>query len=290
VRLLIRKLLSGIVSKDQSKRLKRFEHTIQKRIASLVPALERDDLTQILSAELGVSRGDTIMVHAGLSLLNTTLSPAEIRDLVLEILGTEGTLVVPTFSPMAAVDYMRQSEPFDLQGSKSGMGSFAEAVRTAPQAVRSLHPTKSLAAIGPDAAALCVGHETCIYPFGRGSPFERLLERNSLIVGIGVPMSYLSFVHVAEDMHPDAVRNEVWEHQVLEKTCIDGKQAVSVPTRVHNMATMAKADPAKFCKRHVPTDQFAVFRRGGAPFFSIRAGELQQHILRGFREEFSIYD
>lgn len=230
------------------------------------------------------------MIHGGLSLINTQLSATELCDLIQEIIGSEGTLVVPTFSSINAIDYMLQDGIFDVQSSKSGMGAIAENVRRSPGAIRSVHPTKSVAALGHNAEEICAGHEDCVYPFGTGGPFEKLLSKNARIIGIGVPMSYLSFVHVAEDMNPDLVIHRIWDPRVLSKTCSDSGREIKVSTRIHDMRTMARASPKKFCKKHIPKEKFKIFRRSGAPFFSILAQDLYIYILRGFKEGFSIYD
>jgi len=290
MRILVRKLVSRFAGKEQRRRLKHLEYQARKKWIKLHRPLTRDNFRRIFVSDLGVTESDTVMVHGGLSLLNTRLNAAELRDLLLEIIGPIGNLVAPTFSPVSAAEYMKMPEAFDLSRSRSGMGAIAECVRKDHRAIRSLHPTKSVAVIGPSAAEICAGHETSEYPFGYGSPFEKLLERNVLIVGIGVPMSYLSCVHVAEDMHPERINHPVWDPGVLHKLCRDGDRQISVATRVHNMAMMAHADPEKFCRKHLPVDQFANTRRSGAPFFSIRARDLQREILRGFDEGFSIYD
>ena len=290
MRVLIRKFLAGFLGKSQQMRLKRFEYKLRKTIARLQPQLDSDGFKQLLTRDLGLTPGETVMIHGGLSLINTQLSAAEICDLVLEILGSEGTLVVPTFSPINAVDYMLQDGIFDVASSKSGMGAIAENVRRSPGAIRSVHPTKSVAAIGRNAKEICAGHENCAYPFGSGSPFEKLLSKNARIIGIGVPMSYLSFVHAAEDMNPDLVTKRIWDPRVLSKTCRDGGREIRVSTRVHDMTTMARANPEKFCRNHIPKNQFKVFQRHGAQFFSINAQTLQEHILCGLREGLSIYD
>jgi aminoglycoside 3-N-acetyltransferase len=290
VRIFLRKMFAGLTDSNQRRRLKRFEYKIRKWFAHMGPPMTRNDLRAVLVSDLGLEKGDTVMVHAGLSVLNTRLDPVEIRDLICEIIGANGHLVVPAFSPVAAIDYMKDPTPFDRAQSRSGMGAFAETIRLSDGAVRSFHPTKSVVAIGPEAKSLCADHEECIFPFGPGSPFEKLLERNVLIIGIGVPMSYLSFVHVAEDMHPDRVRKRVWDPRALKKRCIDGAREVVVATRVHDMKTMAHADPAKFCRRHLPPGSFKILRRSSTPFFSVRGRILHEEIVRGFDENFSIYD
>lgn len=290
MRVLIRKTVAGVLAPKQRKLLKRLEFKFKKQLMSLTPSITRDDLRRILVSRLDLSEGDAVMVHAGLSLLNTRLSAEEIRDLVLEVIGPRGHLVVPTFPPVAAIDYMLDPAPFDPMNSRSGMGAISEAVRKTEGAWRSLHPTKSVAVIGPDAEEICAGHEDCVYPFGLGSPFERLLERDARIIGLGVPMSYLSFVHVAEDMHPERVRHQVWHSKVLRKACLDGTGERMVATRVHDMKTMVRADPEKFCQLHLAPEKFAVFRYRASPFFATSARNLHQCILRGFDEGFSIYD
>lgn len=290
MRTIARKILADILKKDQIKRLKKLELKFKKTIASLHSPITRDELCNILTARLGVSSGETVMVHSSMSLLNSKMDADEIRDAILEVIGPNGNLVVPTFSPMSGAEYMRKPTPFDLTKSRSGMGALSETVRKTWGAQRSLHPTKSIACIGPQSGMICSGHEKCIYPFGVGSPFQKLLNSNARIIGIGVPMSYLSFVHVAEDMHPERVRHQVWDPVILEKICRNGDCEYVVSTRVHNMSTMAKANPAKFCRRHMPSCHFKSFNFRGTPFFVVSSQALYQSQIRGFDEGFSVYD
>ena len=290
MRVFLRSLLGSILTPASRKQLKRLEHEFKKAKGKLSPKMGEDDLRLLLTKDLRLQLGDTVMVHGGLSAVNTRLTPVDVRAVILDILGPRGNLVVPTFSPQAAFTYMQGPEIFDSRTSRSGMGAIAETVRTTPGAIRSLHPTKSVAVLGPDASGICAGHEACAYPFGMNSPFAKLLEHDARIIGIGVPMFYLSFVHVAEDMYPERASRPIWQPQPMHKLCRDGAHEITVSTYVHDLSTMARANPEKFCSLHVPHEAFVICQKFGAPFFSIRAQDLQQAILRGFETGFTIYD
>ncbi len=231
------------------------------------------------------------MVHASASMLHTRLSNQEIVDVLREVIGASGTLVVPTFPAMTSIHYLKRKGDFDARKTLSGMGVLSEIVRKMPSAFRSTHPIKSVAAIGPAAEDICLGHEQCLYPFGVGSPYEKMLSLGVKIVGIGAPMSYLSFVHVAEDLTPEQVARPVWEAGVYEKVCIDlaGLSHV-VRTKVHNIALMQHANPEKFCRKYLATRDYVLTRRWLTGFFSVDGQALTRVIGEAMREGSTIYD
>src|SRR5262245_48821666 len=106
-------------------------------------------------AELGVSRGRSIFVASDLARLMRFQTPGRQALLdahfsaLIELLGHEGTLFVPT----ASMDLCNTNLVFDLAATPSReMGAFSEFVRTHKQAVRSFHPFWSIAGIGPAAS------------------------------------------------------------------------------------------------------------------------------------------
>lgn len=112
-------------------------------------------------------------------------------DAILRTIGTEGTLVVPTFN--------YSPNPFEPLVTPSVCGRITEAVRMRPNAVRSLHPTHSVAAIGRDAEEITRNHEN-VHPFGIGSPLYKVFEREGKILQIGVGHDTNSIIHVAEEL------------------------------------------------------------------------------------------
>src|ERR1035437_3318515 len=88
---------------------------------------------------------------------------------------------------------------FDPQVTASVVGQVTDFFWRQPGAVRSLHPTHSMAAIGPDAEGICANHESCDTPCGKGTPYERLIEQDCATLMFGVTMNVYTFFHTAED-------------------------------------------------------------------------------------------
>ncbi|MBZ9595086.1 AAC(3) family N-acetyltransferase [Streptomyces yangpuensis] len=155
-----------------------------------------------------------LLVHA--SLRGTGLRPEQLRDALRGVLGPRGTLVVPAFTPqnsrtssahlerIAGMDeaevraFVDRMPPFDPASTPSqGMGSLAEAVRTAPGAARSSHPQTSFAALGADAERLCAGHRLESH-LGEETPLGKLCWEGGQVLMINVGFSVCTAFHLAE--------------------------------------------------------------------------------------------
>ena len=142
--------------------------------------------------DLGLEAGDLVVVHSSLSSFGRVVGGADtVVDALLSVLGPEGTLVVPTFNYMP--------EFFDPELTPSVVGAVTEAVRKRENARRSLHPTHSVAVIGPLSEDIIRDHEKTA-PFGQGSALYRLLELNGKVLLIGVGHTTNSMIHVAEEL------------------------------------------------------------------------------------------
>lgn len=138
------------------------------------PLVTRDTLAGDLRT-LGVRPGETLLVHSSLSSLGwVNGGPVTVVKGLLDVLGPDGTLVVPTQSgdlsdpalwsrPPVPEEWwptIRATMPdYDPRVTPSrGVGVIPETVRTWPGALRSAHPETSFAALGPRAAAIVDGH------------------------------------------------------------------------------------------------------------------------------------
>ncbi|HLB76658.1 MAG TPA: AAC(3) family N-acetyltransferase, partial [Candidatus Dormibacteraeota bacterium] len=91
------------------------------------------------------------------------------------ILSSEWQLQCPGCGWQAArEEYHKSWEHQQLNGTNA-IEIFREYVRRLPQAVRSLHPAKSVAAVGPRAAELLADHARSQLPFDIHSPFHKLI-------------------------------------------------------------------------------------------------------------------
>ncbi|MFI5620011.1 aminoglycoside N(3)-acetyltransferase [Streptomyces sp. NPDC051567] len=167
----------------------------------------------------GVRPGARLLVHA--SLAGTGLRAGPLRDALLGALGPHGTLVVPAFTPANSTTstahleriaglsgpqvraFRARMPAFDPARTPSeGMGVLAEAVRTAPGAVRSAHPQTSFAALGADAERLCAGHRLESH-LGEDSPLGKLCREGGQVLLINVGFSVCTAFHLAEYRIPD---------------------------------------------------------------------------------------
>lgn len=134
-----------------------------------------------------------MQVHSSLSRLGYVEGGAEtVVDALLEVVGPEGTVMVPTFNHGAA-------EVFDPTTTPSVNGAATEAFRNRPGAHRSLHATHPYAAIGPLAEYLTEGHME-VETFDPRSPLGKLAEMGGWVLLLGIGMVANTAAHIGETM------------------------------------------------------------------------------------------
>lgn len=149
-------------------------------------------------ANLGVKSGDCLFIHSGLKSLGKFIPRSNTHALdgllnsFLDVVGKDGTIVVPTFNFAfcSGDDFDREQTPSEQ------MGAFSEHVRLNKNSNRSLHPFHSVAAIGKD--AINISTSSGFSEFSEGSSFDVLLKLNCKILFFGVSFVE-TFVHLAEE-------------------------------------------------------------------------------------------
>ena len=155
--------------------------------------LRLSDLVRDLLA-LGVRPGDLLMVHSSLRSIGfVDGGPESVVDALLQAIGPQGTLVVPTFT------YPTAGNPefvFDPAHTPSQMGAISEAARRRPQAHRSIHLAHSIAAIG--ALAQTIATSGGASGWDAHSPMGQVFNRNGRYLLLGVPYQNLTAMHLCE--------------------------------------------------------------------------------------------
>lgn len=188
-------------------------------------------------SKLGVGPGKTIYVASDLIRLMQYSEPGRNATLtshlnaLLELLGPEGTLFVPTSS----TNICNTKIPFDLASTPShDMGIFSEFVRTQKNACRSFHPFWSVAGIGPRAKEFL--SDVSRHAYGFGSVWQKFVENDVLSVNIGKHPQYsvtvihhietvigVPYRYTKEFIHPvmrdNILVNEPFYMSVLYKDC-----------------------------------------------------------------------
>lgn len=128
--------------------------------------------------EMGLKNGDKVLLHSSLfSLGQVEGGPDAVIDAFLELLGKEGTLLVPVFG---------------------ALGILTETLKKRPDAVISPCPVGTLAAVGKDAEALCKDHWKADTAHGENTPFTRLIDMDGYVCLMGCDQDRNTSLHGIE--------------------------------------------------------------------------------------------
>jgi aminoglycoside 3-N-acetyltransferase len=173
-----------------------------------ITSLKRDFKT------LGVEKGSIIIMHSSLSKIGWTVGgPVSVIKALTQVLTSEGTLVMPTFTsensepsewenppvPKSWWGIIRKEMPaFEAKITPSRtMGCIVETFRNWINVFRSNHPTSSFTAWGKQAKFITENHELEA-EMGENSPISRLYDLNGQILLVGVNHENNSSLHLAE--------------------------------------------------------------------------------------------
>lgn len=146
---------------------------------------------------LGISQGDTVMLHSSFKSLGGGISASAFFKCFLEVLGENGTLILPAFS-YDTVNY--ENLLFDKHNTPSCVGFLPEFFRTQVSGVkRSIHATHSCCVIGKNADLLIKDHEKDLTPVGENSPITKLPDLNGKILFLGAHPDHNTAFHGIEE-------------------------------------------------------------------------------------------
>ena len=157
-----------------------------------------DDILDSL-VSIGIKKNDTIIVHSDIMKFGKYLNFNEPRlitdvyiDAFLNVIGTNGTLIMPTYSYSFC-----NGEIFDPIKTPSHVGALTNAIIQKERSFRSIHPIFSVCAIGKNAKQITEGLSK--NSFGIGSIFDRLQKiDSSKYVMFGVPYFACTHIHYIE--------------------------------------------------------------------------------------------
>ena len=183
---------------------------------------------------LGIHPGDAVMMHSSLSALGPVDGGAQtVVDALLEVVGPEGTLLVPAFrdSVWGAPENFTNSDC--CCGAKNRLcpsqqpgfqGIIPETIRQRPGSLRSCHPTHSWVALGPAAKNLLSGHAHCPTMCGKLNPFEPLVKYDGAVLTLGVGVDSVTLWHYYEEILQVPYAGHFWSCERHFNHCVGAKR------------------------------------------------------------------
>lgn len=178
--------------------LRDFAKELKRRAKSATVRGSQAASTELATAlmTLGVTKGDTLLLFADEAELAKALPLPRLsgllgdsfRDRLLDdvrgVLGPSGTLVLPLEFGIDPKRLSHSGRPFDSRRSHSiGLGG---RLRGTPDSHCSVAPVLALVAVGRDAGRLMGGQtDAAPFPMGRGSPWEKLLQKGAKVAMVG---------------------------------------------------------------------------------------------------------
>lgn len=273
----LQKLAKAILPGRAMTSLRRAKWERERRRVASLPPLTETDFRNILTDHLTLRRSDLVYVHSGMDGLNLAFPFYRILFLIREVIGPEGTVLFPSYPNhrISSYEYLRQGKVFDVRRTPSYVGILTEFARRQKGAVRSLHPTKSVCAIGPAAAQITATHQLSPYPYDTCSPYFKLIEGGGKIVGLGATTNYISFGYCVDDAFKERFPVPVYHDEIFAAPCINYQgERVTVRTYAHDMSRVIHPDMPAWFEKYVSAAACRDLKVHGMRFFRADAPKL----------------
>lgn len=147
---------------------------------------------------LGIRRGGCLLIHSSYKSLGPSIKDiGQIISALQEAVGPEGTLLFPALS----YESVTAGTPyFNIKDTPSCVGAIPEWFRKQPGVLRSMSPTHSVCALGPQAAAMTDNQEKDDTPVGPNSPFRKLRDAEGQILMLGCGLEPNTSMHGVEEL------------------------------------------------------------------------------------------
>jgi len=201
------------------------------------------------------------------------------------------TLAMPTFflgSNFQAKEYYESGKnTFDVSKTMSEMGMLSEIFRRTPNAVRSIHPTHSVCALGPLAVQLTEKHHISDTTCGAGTPFWEMIKYKTIILGIGAKAHHsLTQIHSVEDIMKENYPIPLFTGYVPVKCIDEFGNSLIYNLRIKNPDYLI--DQKSFLKI-IKLVKITEWKYKGIPFYLTRADEVTETVIQAAKKGHTIY-
>jgi len=170
---------------------------------------------------MGIKEGDILFVHSSLKSLGFVEGGAKtVINALLDTIGQEGTLVIPTY-PLHNTMYElcnMKNYVFDFKNTPTGLGAIPAEFLKYKDIYRSIHPTHSISAMGRYAKDITESHHLGS-TYGENSPWAKLIEMNGKFLGIGISLGPTTQYHYVEEVMGDKFPIKVKVDEIYSIKC-----------------------------------------------------------------------
>lgn len=282
-RTLLRDSVRGVLgTQDVHAWLRRRNLALKKRLYRRPITL--DELRTVL-VQLGFERGRVVWVHSVWNeFYNLNARPSEVIGVMRDLLGPDGTLVMPAFPVDQDPDKV-----LEIDDAPSQTGLLTEVFRRGRDVERSIHLTSSVCAVGPAANFMLRDHHHDLFPWGPKTPYCRATEVDARIVALGSPYltRHLTLLHAVECLLYDEVP--------FFQRVFDGKVRYRWRRRngeegTHEFLSRVGRLNHRHYHRYFPRCLYMQHRLSNLDTFAIDAKVLLNHALNLGRRGITMYD
>ncbi|MGA2892831.1 MAG: AAC(3) family N-acetyltransferase [Xanthobacteraceae bacterium] len=159
---------------------------VTREYGALIPILER----------MQVPDHGVLVVHSAIATLSRQGFRAEAMIEVLLDYMRHGTVAMPTMTWRTVTP---EQPTWDELNTPSHTGVLTEVFRTRYADARSIHPTHSVAAYGPQARRLVARHHLDDTPVSANSPYGLMRETPAYVLFLGVGLESCTAIHFPEE-------------------------------------------------------------------------------------------
>lgn len=240
-----------------------------------MPSIEQETVRRILETSQ-VPRDAVLIVHSAIKGLSHQGFKAEAMiESMLDHLKS-GTLLMPTMTWRTVTP---ENPVFDELTTPSHTGVLTEIFRTKYSTHRSLHPTHSVAGVGPDAEALLSTHHLGNTPVPASSPYGLMRDYPAHILFLGVGFEMCTAIHHPEEViAPDIYVKPASEMESYELRAKNGR-TISFLLRRHKRLNR---DFGKFVEPLKVKGRLWSGYAGNVPWMSVADRDLMREVFRAF--------
>lgn len=179
------------------------------------PATVKIDFDKIIDylRSQGIGEGTLLIVHSSYGAVKGSgLSPDEMIDKLLGLIGPTGTLAMPVIrhyaEEPAVEDEIKANlddvvSTYDLEATPITTGVLPKRLHARQGSVTSRFPLNPMCALGPLAEEMMADNINGKSPHDEHSAWKFCADHGAVILGLGIDLAhYLTMIHVAEEAYP----------------------------------------------------------------------------------------